>query len=1603
MKNLKKALCMFLALVMALGMMNLNAFAAEPEYATVDELNAAFATVGEVLESGDIQGGIDALDAYTAIYNRLSPEDQEANAEALAAANAYRETLVASKEAGENGDGDEDDQDLDSGMNVEPGIQTLADWWTGGGTTLPATATRNVQIWVRNPNWTSGSGKWLSKSSTTITINLNDSASYTMPSVSSFYSVPNGYTFSHYLVSCGGTGGAGPAGAQTALQPGQKWYNISGTAHIEIRLTHTHQWSGWKHDSTQHWKECTICGEKGSQASHSHSSTVHQADCYNGGYTSYSNCICGYSKANDNYTSRLSPDYTGQSWYDWNGQQRMDCKNCNGGASGHYKTQAAQNVTYTVNHYYRLNGTQEASNQTTGSAAAGTVIYGANVAQTSYNSKDYSYNSSLSTNSITLSANGTNVLNLYYDRTGDTVTLTYHGNGNTGGTVPASQTVNKGESVTIAGKGTLVRTDYEFLGWSTDPHATTAEWNPPDTMRLNGNADLYAVWKKTDKQTVNLTVVKQFTGISSEQFCELYPSFALVYNIYQGSLTGNPTTTSALTEYDAKNIDEDTKTITWEFSYEKPADTVTYLRLAELGYKVDGYTCTTTVSPTGETFATVNGTYQADMEIPAGCTGRTYTVTNTYTKTAGYTVVWMDTDGNTLKAPEARTGTVGKTVSATTGDKSIEHYTYKADQSTASATLAASGTVLTLVFEKQLWVKWVDENGKTVLDGPTYYDKGDTEPSYSKTPPTKAEDEKNTYKFDKWVLLSTDDDGNKTYKATYTATPKNPGAVTRTIPVTIHKRFVPNRYGVDKAPTAQDVPTNFYFKYSYTDLDGPHTGELRLGDAKLESETEKGGVTYGWPALDVKVEVGSAPVEINLTEYNYFIRNDDGDFQWKGSYYTGSGFGKTNTGKVKVSTTCYAEQDWMSNYYGPVSTTPIDPATPADLSVTKTVDNAAPKAGETVVYTISVYNQGGETAKNVTVTDTLADELEFVSAKLNGNDITPTGGVYQIGDLPSEISATLEITAKVKEGTADNTKISNTATADYTGKPDGTDPKGEVDVTVKPGTPVTPNPDKNGLKLAKVVNGKASDTPALGAEVTYTVTVTNNTNVALKDLLIRDKMPAGMTLVEGSGSVTVDGQAGTVAVTKSGDYNDWKVSGVIADKAVVVLTYKATAPANAEQETALKNTAKAFANQNTAAVAKLQARYDIVSDDSSAVVIVAPAGYGFESNEDSATITVKPDDPGPGPGTKPNWSKLTVTKTANPTTAKAGEDIVYTITVTNNTGKNLKDIKVSENLPTQVTLKGEAPEGYNKDTGVWTIASLENGKSAELKLTVTVNEGVVNTTISNTVTVTEAKTDETTPETLPDGNKPTDTVDVTVPDNTPTPPPVIVDPTPTTYTVRYTDGVDGEEVFADQVNSGLRYGAATPAFNGTPSREGYVFLGWSPAVAETVTGNVTYVAQWEKIEEPAEHTVTVRPVDEDGNPIGEDVVVTVPEGEDYTVPVPEIEGYTPELTVVTGTMGDEDIVVIVTYTQDPTEPTDPDDPGEVDIDDPDTPLVDNPDTDKDPDANVPPEEVDIGDEDTPLIDVPQTGDLSMGWYAALMLSICGLVLLNLKRRKILEG
>jgi uncharacterized repeat protein (TIGR02543 family) len=87
----------------------------------------------------------------------------------------------------------------------------------------------------------------------------------------------------------------------------------------------------------------------------------------------------------------------------------------------------------------------------------------------------------------------------------NTYIVTYHGNGNTGGSVPIdSNTYAPGTLATVLGKGDLTKTGYDFIGWNTkaDGSGTLRAVDSQFAIE-NNNVTLYAAWQA--KQTYTIT------------------------------------------------------------------------------------------------------------------------------------------------------------------------------------------------------------------------------------------------------------------------------------------------------------------------------------------------------------------------------------------------------------------------------------------------------------------------------------------------------------------------------------------------------------------------------------------------------------------------------------------------------------------------------------------------------------------------------------------------------------------------------------------------------------------------------------------------------------------------------------------------------------------------------------------------------------------------------------------------------------------------------------------------------------------------------------------------------------------------------------------
>ncbi len=94
----------------------------------------------------------------------------------------------------------------------------------------------------------------------------------------------------------------------------------------------------------------------------------------------------------------------------------------------------------------------------------------------------------------------------------------------------------------------------------------------------------------------------------------------------------------------------------------------------------------------------------------------------------------------------------------------------------------------------------------------------------------------------------------------------------------------------------------------------------------------------------------------------------------------------------------------------------------ADLQIGKSVDRAAPRIGDTITYTVTVTNRGPRLATGVAVTDELPAGVTY-QAHTDGMQYDPASGVWNVGDLARDESASLAVSAVVAAGTVGQTVV----------------------------------------------------------------------------------------------------------------------------------------------------------------------------------------------------------------------------------------------------------------------------------------------------------------------------------------------------------------------------------------------------------------------------------------------------------------------------------------------------------------------------------------------------------------------------------------------------
>ncbi|MNK66258.1 hypothetical protein D3C87_855740 [compost metagenome] len=352
--------------------------------------------------------------------------------------------------------------------------------------------------------------------------------------------------------------------------------------------------------------------------------------------------------------------------------------------------------------------------------------------------------------------------------------------------------------------------------------------------------------------------------------------------------------------------------------------------------------------------------------------------------------------------------------------------------------------------------------------------------------------------------------------------------------------------------------------------------------------------------------------------------------------------------------------------------TPIPPS--ADLSLTKTVNNATPLVGSLVTFTIITTNSGPQDAAQVQVTDLLPSGYTFATFSATSGTYNSTTGLWTLDILASSESETLQINAIVNP-TGDYTNIAEVTNSD-TPDPDST-PNNGIPTEDDYGTATTtPIPQSSDLSLTKTVN---NTTPLVGSLVTFEIVVTNNGPQDNDGIEVTDLLPSGYTF---TGFTISTGTYDTVTGV-------WTVGNLVAGDAETL------------QIVARVNPSGNYLNKVEVTGANLP------DPDST-------PNNGVTTEDDYAEATTVP---------VPTSADLSLTKTVNIAAPQVGSQVTFSLQIDNAGPEEANLVAVTDLLPSGYTyVSYSATTGsYNPTTGIWTVGNMPISDSYTLQITAIVN------------------------------------------------------------------------------------------------------------------------------------------------------------------------------------------------------------------------------------------------------------------------------------------
>ncbi len=366
-------------------------------------------------------------------------------------------------------------------------------------------------------------------------------------------------------------------------------------------------------------------------------------------------------------------------------------------------------------------------------------------------------------------------------------------------------------------------------------------------------------------------------------------------------------------------------------------------------------------------------------------------------------------------------------------------------------------------------------------------------------------------------------------------------------------------------------------------------------------------------------------------------------------------------------------------------------STIANLAITKTVDNAAPQAGQTIDYTVVVDALGPATSTGVVATDTLPSGLAFVSATTSEGSYASSTGTWTIGDMTPSSTATLEIAALVDSSDPVGMQITNTAIVGESPSSTNTNTgasSSSVTITVTGGGG---GGNDAALSVAKTAN-VTSTLP--GGMIDYTITATAGGPNPSTGVVATDTLPSGLTFAHATASV------GSYASSTG----TWTI-GTLAPNATATL--------------------------------EIAAQVNAVGTANTTIVNQATIGESPTLVNTSGNTTAQASVYVGTPTSTANTADLAIAKTVNNANPVTGSDVNFTVTVTNNGPDAATFVYANDQLPIGLALVNattSASTTYSMGTGVWTIGTLAPNATATLEMETEVS-ALAGTQVTNTATV----------------------------------------------------------------------------------------------------------------------------------------------------------------------------------------------------------------------------------------------------------------------------